>query len=184
MTSQPAVAQWLRNPNSSFARPRNHLLSQQTPRSVPRQATIDPTSGPSLDNFAEPAFKKQKLDDKRHTSRDLVRQDDSEPSRRNIAAGNLEVKISADHSAKNTPLQRSGSKSEYDHVETHTRGDPILPVRPRGDAHRHHVSVEASGKARVREAVQIRPYVAEPPSSAPRYQEDGRHHTKATDIAG
>ncbi len=184
MTSQSAGAQWLRNPKSTFARPRNHLLSQQTPRSVPRQATIGLTNGSALDDFAEPAFKKQKLDVKRHTTNDGVHRDDLEHSGRNIAAGSSEIKTSADHSAKNTPLQPSGSISEFDQAETHTRRDPILPVRPTGGAHRHHLSVEPLGKARVKEAVQVRPYVAEPPSSAPRYQEDGRLHIKATDMVG
>lgn len=184
MTSQSAGAQWLRNPNSTFARPRNHLLSQQTPRSVPRQATIDLTNGSALDAFAEPAFKKQKLDIKRHITGDNVRKDDLEHLQRNIGAGSSEIKTSPDHSAKNTPLQSSDSTSELDQAETHIRREPILPVRPGGGAHRHHLSVEPTGKARVKEAVQVRPYVTEPPSSAPRYREDGRLHIKATDMVG
>ena len=175
MTSQAAGSQWLRNPYSSFAKPRNHHLTQHTPRSVPRQATTDLTTGSVSDNSAEPPFKRQKLDGTSH-----VHRVDSESSRRNFAAGSSEEKTLVECSAKDSTLQLSGSASEYDQVEFHTRRGPILPLRPWGEARRHRVSVEASGKVRVKEAVQIRSYVAEPPPSAPRYQEDGRLDIVAT----
>ena len=170
MTSQSAGAQWLRNPNSSFARPRNHPPSQQTPRSAPRQATI------ASDSTTAPAFKKIKVEDKGDTAGSNVH--GAESLRRDIAAGNAGEKISAENSVQDTSLQSMVSVSEHDQIEVHTRKDPAFPIRPGRNAHRHHVSVEAPAQAGLREAVQIRPYVTETPASAPRYQGDGRFNLR------
>ena len=176
MTSQSAGAQWLRDPSSSLARPRNHPPTQQTPRSVPCQVTVGLTGGSNLGKHVEPASKKQKLDLERHTAGSNVREDSSECSRRSILMLHPEAKISFDNSVKDTPVQLSSLKSEHDLGDIHTRRGPIFPVRPRKNAYRHQSSAQLLGKAGVREAVQVRPYVAEPPSSAPRYQEDGKFH--------
>lgn len=176
MTSQSAGTQWLRNPSSSFARPRNCPPTQQTPRSVPRQATVDLTSGLNSDKHVEPASKKQKLDVEKLTAGSSVRGDSSESSRRSIVALHAEEKITLDNSVKDTPVQLITLTSEHDLGESRTCREPVFPARPGKNTYRHHSSAEVLGKAGVREAVQIRPYVAEPPSSAPRYQEDGRFH--------
>ena len=178
MTSQSAGAQWLRNPNSSFARPRHQLPSQQTPRSVPSQTIIDVVGGSLLESTSEPACKRQRLDDQRHAGGPNICGDGSERSRRNSAAGNAEEYTTADDLVEETAAQTSGSTSEHDQAESHTRKHATFPVRPGRNAHWHQVSAEASGKIGARETVQIRPYVAEPPSSAPRYQEDGMSNLK------
>ena len=183
MTSQSAGAQWLRNSNSNFAKPRHQPPSQQTPRSVPSQ-TVDLVGGSFLGATTEPAFKRQKLDDRRHAVGPNVHGDGLELSKRSSAAGNAEDNISADGSAKDTPLQTSGSTSELDQGEAHIPKRPSFPVRPGRNTHWRHVSAEALGKTGVREAVQIRPFVAEPPSSAPRYQEDGMSKLKLANLPG
>ena len=184
MTSQSAGAQWLRNPTSSFARPRHQPPSQPTPRSVPSQITVDLVGRSFSKSTTEPAVKRQRLDGRGRAVLPNVYGDGSDYSRRINAAGNAEDDISADASAQGSPLQTSGSTSEFDQAEVYTRTQPILPVRPGRNPHWYHMSAEAPGKTGVRESVQIRPYVAEPPSSAPRYQEDGMPNLKLIDSPG
>ena len=171
MTSQSAGAQRLRNPNSGFARPQSQYSSQQTPRSVQWQATVDPIVGTTREEAAGPSIKKQKLDGRTHIVGNNVLESGTSYVRRDIAPGSMEEKVSTNVLAKGTPSQSSGLLEERDQLEICIHQDPFFPRRPERSAYIYPMNIEASANLGFKEAVKIRSYVAEPPSSAPRIQE-------------
>lgn len=168
MTTQPAGAQWLRNANLEFALPPNKSVAQQPPRPFPRQTTHDLATASKSIDVEEPVFKKQKLGNVSVAVRSSSHQDTLEGPGGSTSARDTEI-----NGVKDPPPKATGAglQTRTDHDQPGGQGRcNIFPVRPPRLVNRHSRSAEPKPISAPRKDVQVKPYTAESPSSAPKYQ--------------
>lgn len=156
--------------NRSFALPPSRTAShdlQQTPRSWPRQ-TYNPTPNApaSSQDASEPAFKRQKIgvpatDSIGKTTGTLrnVLDVSNATSNKGALFGN---------SASSLPERESAEKEQQPSLF------PIRSSRTLQSGGIQQGSALAIDRATARDAVQVKPYVPEPPSFAPRFHQAGK----------
>ena len=139
---------------------------QQTPRSLPRQ-TLNPTphAPASSQDACEPAFKRQKIG---HPDTDLNgKTSGTVPSILGISHATSNKGALLMNSTCTLPDRASGDKDQ----------SSLFPIRPgttsRAGGHQH-VRALAVERAKARDVVPVKPYVPEPPSSAPRFRGAGK----------
>lgn len=156
--------------NLSFPLPSTRTAShdlQQTPRSWPRP-TLNPTpNAPASSQDAhEPVFKKQKTGDpdidlNGRSGGTILSISDSSHATTNKGALLM-------NSACTLPDRASGDKEQQ---------SSLFPIRPgttiRAGGHQHGRAL-AIERAKARDLVPVKPYVPEPPASAPRFRGAGK----------
>ena len=178
MTANTSGNQWLRTANPAFAKPVNTAVfpfCQQTPRSFPREnlydcATLTATSSKA----SQPAAKRQRLhDESSNTGSDLPRQPSAPASsqKANSSVNHVSPKHSEDSMQSQGSLAYSNDKARRKGSKT-----PMLPMRPGKRPQRtlsSNGAISANERAASRGQVSTKPYVAESPSPAPRFKQNG-----------
>ena len=171
MTSNPALSEPpLATGNRSFPLPPTRTASQdlqQTPRSWPRHTfNTTPNAPASSQNASEPVVKRQKIGD---PGTDLDgKPSGAVPSGLDITHATSNKSLLFADSACSLPDRASGEKEQQ---------YPLFPIRP-GKTFRPAVHQQgralAMERANARDVVPVKPYVPEPPSSAPRFHKTGK----------
>lgn len=155
--------------NRSFPLPPSRTAShdlQQTPRSWPRQ-TFNPTPNapPSSQDASEPAFKRQKTGVSATDS--IGKTTGSSRSGLDISNAKNNKGALLGNSADSLPERESAEKEQQ---------PSLFPIRscripqPSGNQQGRALAIE---RATARDVVQVKPYVPEPPSFAPRFHQAG-----------
>ena len=171
MTSNPTLIEPpLATGNRSFPLPPTRTAShdlQRTPRSWPRH-TFNPTPNApaSSQSASEPTVKRQKIGD---LDTDMNGKTSGPiPSGLDITHATSNKSVLLADSACSLP-DRAGGEKEQQY--------PLFPIRP-GKTFRPAVHQQgralAMERANARDVVPIKPYVSEPPSSAPRFHRTGK----------
>ena len=169
MTSNVAGSEpLLRTASRPFPLPSSRALSQtfqHTPRSFPRQAfTQTPLASEISRDVSEPPFKKQRLEG---TTTDYGNAAGGETLRPLTSRNVVDTKSGLPIGSVNV-----ASKADRLEKELHARQTPPLPIRPGQNLRPggvHQGRALAIERAATRDAVQVKRYVPEPPSSAPRF---------------
>ena len=178
MTSNTSGNQWLRTANPAFAKPVNTAafpFCQQTPRSFPRETPYGSSPRTATSGKAsQPAAKRQRLNDG-------VFKPDSEVSRQPPAPSFLQrINSSTNHASsehpEDSPQSQGNLARSNDKARRKGSRSPILPIRPAKRSRSRPLSnsaISTTERAASRGQVSTKPYVAESPSSAPRFKQKG-----------
>ena len=163
-----------------LSRPPSHIVFQnhtQTPRSVPSHPVIDLTDGTALSrDFIEPSSKRQKLDTGT-SSQAPIAQNSRLASARKGSAEQAAWKDVAENPASLEATEENASENSSERGHGSNKAVASFPSRPDTSSVSGIASRLSAGIPAIRGEVQVKPYVLDIPSIAPRFQGDGSFPT-------